>query len=75
MKPYDIDIERIDGASLAGHFIEVQGALSVRATSEPREGVYESSMHMSLDQAFVLHKYLTAILDRAKQSGWKPTLV
>jgi hypothetical protein len=72
MKPFTIDIEKLDGMQLIHHSIEIQGAMTVRETTAPLEGVHQSSLSMSLEQAATLHGWLSDCLARAQAQGWKP---
>lgn len=72
MKPFVIDFEKLDGGLINGNFIEIQGAMSVREESQPLEGVHQSTMHISLDQAGALTSLLARLMAQALEKGWKP---
>lgn len=72
LKSHRIDINNIDGSLCTGLEIEVQGSMDVLPMTEQLEGVHQSSLFMSLDTAHDLLRNLTAHLDRAKATGWKP---
>lgn len=75
MKPHIIEIERIDGGSMTGIEIEIQGAMQVQPDLQPLEGVYESKARMSLDTAAHLVIYLTKLLHQAQTRpsyNWTP---
>ena len=73
MKPYIIDVENVRGLAFHGHSVEVSGAMNVRPGTEPRQGVLDSSMHMSLATARELHEYLTKVLQTVNQRSVPPT--
>jgi hypothetical protein len=66
MKPYNIDVERLDGMVMRGAFIELQGSMDVRVETQPLEGVHQSSLHMSIETARVLHVWLSRALARTE---------
>jgi hypothetical protein len=66
MKPFNIDVETVEGMVMNAPFIEIQGAMSVRQESQPLEGVHQSSLFISLAQAEKLHGMLGRALAHAK---------
>lgn len=74
MESFTIDFEKLDGGMLNGNFIEVQAAMTVRpqAAEDRLEGVHQTSLHLSLDEAGALAVLLAKLLNRAMQAGWKP---
>lgn len=69
MKPFNIDLETVEGIALAGSMIEIQGAMTVRQDSQPLEGVHQSSLFLNLQKAAQLHAYLTGVLAEAERRG------
>lgn len=72
MKPHSIDIEKLDGISFTGTSIEIQGAMTVRETTRPLEGVHQSSLFLSLAEGAKLHLWLGRLLQRAREQGLQP---
>lgn len=67
MKPFNIDIETVEGLVMTEPFIEIQGAMTVRQDVAPLEGVHQSSMRMTLASARKLHGMLERALAAAER--------
>jgi len=64
MKPFIIELERLDGMQDEGLQFEVQGAMSVKEDPAPLEDVYESKLRMSRATAEKLAAWLNHALAR-----------
>jgi hypothetical protein len=71
IKAHNIDIEKLDGMVFTGTSIEIQGAMTVRETTQPLEGVHQSSLFLSLEAAATLVVWLSNALAKARQQGWQ----
>jgi hypothetical protein len=69
VKPFNIDVETVEGMVMTEPFIEIQGAMNVRQETQPLEGVHQSSLFISLAQAEKLHGMLGRALEAAKRRG------
>lgn len=71
LKPHRIDVNSLDGAVVTED-IELQGSMDVRPEAFPLEGVHQSSLHISFNDAHKLHGWLTQMLNQAIAKGWRP---